>query len=336
MRVPNLPPDMDPITDQLVEADSGQWILLWAVTDRQGDTMTVVWTNLPPWAANFTYFTADGIVNGVVYGSPTATDVGVYADVTMTVTDDAIPPQQVSQSFDITVALDTNYPPVLATVNNIVVREGAAEHTTVISATDPDSPANNLTLTVIEPSASPTDLPTWAVFTQNAQSGGTRTGDLDINTTTGDAGVYSFLATVEDDGSPALSDSQSFSVTVNANTAPVLSIQTDVTVENGATAVTNWTATDADGDGLTASLQGTPPSWVTLNDDTDGTGDLTAEPVGVSDGTYPVTLRITDDGPIPEYDEVVITYNVQSPSDVGQLPGGQLPPGQLPPGQLPG
>ncbi len=207
---------------------------------------------------------------------------GVYT-ITVRVTDDGLPALSDSESFTVTVN-DKNSAPVLADIGDQTVTEGATVQFTA-SATDGDVPTQSLAYS-LDPGA-----PAGASI--NATTG------WFTWTTTGADGpaVYTITVRVTDDGSPSLSDSESFTVTVkDKNAAPVLADIGDQTVTEGATV--QFTASAADSDvpaqSLTYSLESGAPSGASINAATGKFTWTTTETDGP--GTYTITVRVADDG----------------------------------------
>ena len=99
-----------------------------------------------------------------------------------------------------------------------------------------------------------------------------------------------------DNGTPILSNSQSFTLTVtNTNQAPVLTAISGQSVGENASLSIPLSATDADGDGMTLSQTGLP-TFCSLTDNFNGTGNINCN-LGLSDaGLYTVTVTVTDNG----------------------------------------
>jgi len=110
------------------------------------------------------------------------------------------------RSFTVTVT-ETNSAPVLAAITNRAVSAGTAL-TLTASATDPDVPANTLTFSL-------DSAPTGATI-QPA------TGAFSWTPTTAQGGVHTVTVRVTDNGSPSLSATTSFTVTVNTGNMPDL------------------------------------------------------------------------------------------------------------------
>jgi hypothetical protein len=136
--------------------------------------------------------------NGLFSWTPTEAQGPGTNLITVTLMDASIPGWSESQSFTVTV-LETNSPPVLAPILDRVIHAGT---TLSISntATDPDIPANILTL-------GPGAPPGAAINASNGLLVWT-TSDADANTTN------LVAIRVSDDGSPSLSDTKTFTVTV--------------------------------------------------------------------------------------------------------------------------
>src|SRR5262249_2892026 len=100
-----------------------------------------------------------------------------------------------------------------------------------------------------------------------------------------------------DNGSPTLSDSKTFSVTVNeVNTAPVLAAISNKTVNEGSLLTFTASATDADlpANTLTYSLAAGAPAGALINS---STGVLTRTPSETQGGSaHYITLVRTDNG----------------------------------------
>jgi VCBS repeat-containing protein len=123
-------------------------------------------------------------------------------------------------------------------------------------------------------------------------------------------GSYTFSVHVQDNGTPALADSKSVTITVNeVNVAPLLGSVGNKSVVFGNTLTFKATATDADlpANTLTFSLVNAP-AGATI----DGTsGDFSWKPNETQQpGTYTLTVRVSDGG---LSDDEAITVTVQSP-----------------------
>lgn len=144
-------------------------------------------------------------LTGVFTWSPSeAQGPGVYP-ITVRVTDSGVPPQSDTEGFTVTVD-ETNAAPALAAIASRTVHAGTAV-TFTNSAADPDLPPNALSFS-LDPGAPP------------AAGIGTTTGVFTWLTTDADAGVAANITVrVTDNGAPALSDTESFSITVQPRPA---------------------------------------------------------------------------------------------------------------------
>ncbi|MGA2502151.1 MAG: putative Ig domain-containing protein, partial [Tepidisphaeraceae bacterium] len=182
-------------------------------------------------------------------------------------------------SFDTPVAI--NHTPVLQPIGTLNVNE-----------------QTNLSFTAQASDADAGQTLTYAL-------GGTVPTGVSFSTTTGafswtpteaqGPGTYPMSLTVTDNGSPALSAMQNFTVNVaEVNQAPVLQPVANITSNNGSTVTFQAVATDADipANTLTYSLTGTIPAGASINANT---GLFTYTP-GAADGVYPMTVIVTDNG----------------------------------------
>ena len=191
-----------------------------------------------------------------------------------------------------------NRAPVLAAVSDQVIPEGTVL-TFTNSATDPDFPTNTLTFS-LGPGAPGGAIidPTSGVFTW----------------TPGEAegpGVYPIIVRVADDGVPPLSDAQRFTVVVNeSNAPPLLDAINSLTNNEGVLITFIAAATDPDipTNQLRFSLDLGAPAGAAI-DPTNGVFTWTPS-AAQSPGTYPMTVRVTDDGVPPRSDAKTFTVVV--------------------------
>lgn len=147
-----------------------------------------------------------------------------------------------------------------------------------LSATDPN-PGDILTF-------SASNLPLGLSINQS-------TG-LISGTITGPQGAYSVTANVTDNGTPQLSDSQSFTWVVSLphpNQAPTINPIADQNTEQNKNASLQVVASDPDGDNLSYAASGLPAT-LSINPTT----GLISGNVSAATGTYPITITVTDDG----------------------------------------
>jgi len=200
---------------------------------------------------------------------------------TVIVTDDGSPPLSAAQSFTVTV-LASNTPPQLAPIADQVIAVGMTLSLTN-TATDTDSPPQVLTFNLGAGAATNASVnPTNGVFTWAPTSAQLGTND--------------FSVIVTDNGSPPLSATQSFAVTVLAsNTPPLLAPIPDQTLHALMTLVITNTASDPNlpDQVLTFTLDAGAPGGATIGP---VSGVLTWTPADSQVGTNPIAVRVTDNG----------------------------------------
>jgi uncharacterized delta-60 repeat protein len=229
----------------------------------------------------------------------TVEDGGFDGDLN-TVVDNA----SVSRSFTVTVN-EVNDAPVLAAIGNKTVNELATLAFTA-STTDADLPANTLTYSLVGAPSGATINSTTGVFSWTP-------------TEAQGPGSYTLTVKVTDNGSPALSDEEQITVTVNeVNDAPALAAIGNKTVNELATLTFTASATDADlpANTLTYSLVGAP-SGATINSTTGVFSWTPTEAQGP--GSYTLTVKVTDNGSPAMTDEEQITVTVNEVNDAPVL-----------------
>ncbi len=198
------------------------------------------------------------------------------------------------------VKISVNAPPILTSPGNKVVDELALLSFT-LGATDPDVSAN--------------DTLTFSI------SSGARAGML-LNASTGafswtpgedqGPGFYTVTFRVTDEGTPALFDEKTITITVNeVNTAPVLTVPAEAqTVTQGVPLTFAVSAADADLNTLTYSIKSGFQAGMSLNA---STGAFSWTPtLGQAPGVYTVTFLVTDDGTPGLSDEKTVTFTVKA------------------------
>jgi hypothetical protein len=210
------------------------------------------------------------------------------------VTDNGLPPLSATQSFSVTV-LASNNPPMLTAVSDRTIAVGMTL-TITNAATDPDSPPQELTFSLGTGAATNASInATNGVFTWPP--------------TQGQIGTNGFSVIVTDNGSPPLSATQSFSVTVLAsNNPPVLAAIPDQTIAEGMTLTITNVAADPDSPPqvLTFSLSG----GAATNASIDATnGVFTWAPTQAEIGTNAFSVIVTDNGlpPLSATQSFVVT-----------------------------
>jgi flagellar hook capping protein FlgD/putative Ig domain-containing protein len=221
-----------------------------------------------------------GALTGAFSWTPTeAQGPGSYP-ITVRVTDNGTPALNDFELINVTVN-EANVAPVLGAIGNKTVDELATLNFTA-TATDADLPANTLTFSLDAGAPAGAVInPSVGVFswTPNEAQG---------------PGTYPVTIRVTDNGTPALNDFEAITITVNeVNTAPVLAGIGDKATTVGVAVTFTATATDADlpANSLTFSLDVGAPAGATING---GTGAFSWTPS--ANGTFPVTIRVTDNG----------------------------------------
>jgi len=222
---------------------------------------------------------------------------GIYS-ITVRVTDNGPPPLSDSRTFTIIVN-EVNTPPTLAPIGPKTVDEGTLL-TFTNSATDADLPAQLLTYSLDAgfPAGASID-PTNGVFTW-------------VPTEAQGPGTYQVTIRFSDDFSPPGSAARTITVTVNeVNTPPVLPPFGNKTVDEGSLLTFAISATDADlpAQSLTYSLDPGFPAGAAINPTN---GVFTWVPTEAQGpGSYPVTIRVSDDfsPPADAAETIFITVN---------------------------
>ncbi|MBI3416297.1 MAG: putative Ig domain-containing protein [Verrucomicrobia bacterium] len=175
---------------------------------------------------------------------------------------------------------------------------------------DPDVPAQNLTFSLdpgFPEGASINSVNGLFTWTPNELQG---------------PGVYPITVVVTDNGTPPLSATNTFTITVNeVNSAPVLASVGNRSVNEGSAlnfVVSASDPNDIPPNNVTLSLDGKPPgaSFDAVTGAFSWTPDETQGP-----GAYPVTFTVTDDGvpPMHASETITITVNKTTPLRIENL-----------------
>jgi hypothetical protein len=217
--------------------------------------------------------------DGVITWTPTQAQGPSTNHITVVVTDDGIPALSATNTFTV-VVLDVNHAPVLGSVADQTVAE-LSSVTVTNTATDSDVPANALSYH-LEGAPEGAAIDAQGVFTWSpteAQGPGTNL----------------ITVVVTDDGGPALSATNRFTVVVTeVSSAPSLGTVEDQTVAELTTLTVTNTATDADlpANVLSYRLEGAPEGAVI-----DAQGVFTWTPTEAQGpSTNQITVVVTDDG----------------------------------------
>jgi plastocyanin len=194
-----------------------------------------------------------------------------------------------------------NNPPSIDPISDQTVNENNSI-TLNINSNDLDGDSITLSLST---------KPSFATIQDNNDGTGSVTFAPDYT----QSGTYSVTVAASD---VQTSDSESFSVVVyDVNRTPVLEdlANTNLSVDAGASTQIEIVAADPDSDGLSFEItqQNNPSSFVILQDNSDGTAQLSiAPPSDEITRTHFVTIRVTDDGTPSLYDEVTFTVIVSA------------------------
>jgi len=235
--------------------------------DADGNPLSVSISNCPTWARFST-------ASGALYGTPTAAQIGTYANIVITVSDGrtsvALP------AFSITVSPTGTDTPVIGGTPSASVIAG---HTYNFRPTATDPASKMLTFSIL-------NAPNWTTF--NAT-----TGMLAGTPTAAQEGTYSNIVISASNGTSNVS-LRAFKITV---TAPAAS---DTPVIGGAAATSavagqmyrfQPTASDPAGKTLTFSIVNRP-TWARFNT---ATGLLSGTPTSAQTGSYPsIDIRVSN------------------------------------------
>jgi PKD repeat protein len=243
-----------------------------AGSDPDADALTFFKTAGP----TFMTVTTTSPTTGNIHLAAGFSDAGVFS-ATVSASDGSLSD---SKSFTITVS-SVNRAPVLAQPANMTVTEGATANQT-ITASDPDG----CPITFSKVSG-----PSFMTVTTSSPT----TGNIALAPGFSDAGTYGATVTASDG---TVSDSKSFSITVNNSVPPLTLTQpSNMTVNEGGTADQSLIATDPAGLPVTFSkVSGPIFMTVTTTDPGAGTsaGNVHLAPGSADAGTYTAVVRATD------------------------------------------
>lgn len=223
--------------------------------------------------------------SGVFTWSPLATqDPGSYT-FTVRVTDSGTPALSAATSFSVQLSA-ANTKPLLNPIADQTVLAGNALNLTV-TASDSDLPAQALTYS-LDPGA-----PLGATIQSSS-------GAFSWTPTAGQAGdTYLVIVRVSDNGTPPLSDTKSFSISVPKNNVPpTLDSIADKTLTKGSSLRFTAVAHESDaGQSLVFTLAAGAPSGAAI-DPSSGLFIWTPADTQTA-GDYPITVKVTDSGTPP-------------------------------------
>ena len=224
--------------------------------------------NKPVWA---TFETRSGVLRG----QPKSSQVGKYPNVRITVTDGQSSASLTAYTITVTSTSPStsNRAPTISGAPATSVA-AAQSYTFQPSASDPDGDALSFSIQ---------NKPSWASFSST-------TGRLTGTPTTSQAGSYGNIVIGVSDGRLSASLAAfSITVTTTSNAAPVISGSPATSVAAGQPYNFQPSATDADGDVLTFSIQNRP-AWATFSPTT---GRLSGTPSQA--GTYSnIVISVSD------------------------------------------
>ena len=281
----NSPPTIAGTPDTTVVA--GQtYSFVPTASDADGDPLTFSIQNKPGWAS-FNKLT------GKLAGTPDGTAVGTYSDIVIAVSDGVDTAALPAFTLQVTGA---NHPPTISGAPPTTVTAGSAYSFTP-SAADADGDPLNFSVS---------NQPAWATFS-------TSTGQLSGTPATTDVGLYQDIVISVSDGTLSASLA-AFSIQVNApvttDTPPTISGSPTTTVAAGSAYSFMPSASDADGDSLTFSIQN-KPAWATFST---GTGQLSGTPNAANAGTYTnIIISVSDGTKSAALDPFSITVTVTQP-----------------------
>jgi len=236
-------------------------------SDPNNDTLSFSISNRPSWA---TFNTTTGQLSG----TPSASNVGTYANITISVSDSKV---SVSlPAFTIQVQPLPNGAPTISGTPATTITVGSA-YSFKPSASDPDG--NTLTFAI-------QNKPSWATFS-------TVNGTLSGTPAAANVGTFASIVISVSDGKASAS-LPAFSLQVQAlpNRPPTISGSPATSVTAGQAYSFQPTASDPDGNTLTFSIQN-KPAWATFSS---SKGSLSGTPSAANAGTYSNIVISVSDG----------------------------------------
>ncbi|MFM8396114.1 MAG: SUMF1/EgtB/PvdO family nonheme iron enzyme, partial [Acidobacteriota bacterium] len=292
-----------------------------ASDEDEGQALTIRATNLPT-GATFS--------NGQFDWTPGAGQTGSY-QLSFLVSDNGSPVRTATAMVSLAVNAPPtpNRPPVITAPGAVTVIGGEALNF-VVAASDPDS-GQSLTITN-------SNLPVGAAFAQNTAT----SGQFAWTPTAGQVGVYAIAFSVTDNGSPALSETRTVTITVlQPNRSPVLTLPGTQTALVGEQLTFQVTGADPDaGQRVTiTTITANLPRGATFvaTAGATGSGQFKWKPTTAQIGTYYISFTATDNGvPTSSSNDIVIikvtpafltttftTATVNSNGVVTRIPGRQ-------------
>lgn len=269
--VANQPPEISGVPGT---AEAGQdYSFVPQAKDADNDFLEFSIINKPSWAQ----FSVD---TGALTGNPADSDVGETSDITITVTDGR--DQRAIGPFRIRIKQRNQTPPP---ANNAPTISGTAPASVDVGQpysfqpVAADADGDQLTFSV-------SNRPSWATFS-------TASGTLGGTPVTANIANYASIVISVSDGA-ATTSLPAFAISVKGpnNRAPTVSGTPMATVQVAQAYSFQPTASDADGDALTWSIQN-KPVWATF---TAATGRLSGTPAAANVGAYSNIVISVSDG----------------------------------------
>ncbi len=277
-------------TVTVTDADTGQTVS-FTLTGGVDEGLFSITT-----AGELTFNTAPDYENP---GSATGSNIYTVA---VTATDNGTPPMTAMQALTITVTDDVSetntHTPVFegGATATVSYAENATTVVTTVVATDADA-GQTLTLMLSGADEGLFSITTAGELTFNTAP------DFEMPTDTGMNNVYEVTVTATDNGTPAMTATQTLTITVTGvnDNPPVFTSGADVNVSEGTTVVTTVVATDADaGQTVTLMLSGADEGLFSITT----AGELRfntvpdyENPVDMGgNNVYEVTVTATDNG----------------------------------------
>jgi hypothetical protein len=237
-------------------------------TDADNDTLTYTIQNKPSWLT-FTPST------GRLSGTPTSANVGTTSGIVITVSDGQASASLPSFNLVVSAAAPTNRAPTITGTPAATVTAGNAYSFTPVGS-DPDGNTLNYSIQ---------NRPSWASFSAT-------TGRLSGTPTTANVGTSARITITVTDGTATASlPSFTIQVVAPANRAPTISGTPLLSINVLAAYSFQPSASDADGNTLTFSIQNRP-AWATFNT---ATGRLSGTPALTDVATFNnIIISVTD------------------------------------------
>ena len=317
----NDPPTLNPIANLTIDEDAEpQTVNLTGISPGpgeggQGVVITATSDNtalIPNPTVNYTSGT-----EGSISFTPVANRWGT-AQVTVTVTDQGTPAQQISRTFNVTVNA-VNDPPTLAAIPDLTINEGDGLQTVNLTGISPGPEEDGQGVIVSATSDNTTLIPNPAV---NYSSGSE--GSISFTPAPNQWGTAQVTVTVTDQGSPQQQVSRTFTVTVNeVNDPPTLNALSDITIDEDADPQNvNLTGISPGpgeaGQGITITATSSNTALIphpTVNYTSGATGSITFAPEPDKSGTAQITVTVTDAGTPAQQVSRTFTVTVNEVND---------------------